>query len=468
MNSRKMSSSALPFEDDLYDASSASPRRKTINQRASPTPPASSSDKENRTIRPQDKGKGQTPMASISRTSTSAAGAQFKRKRTEEVPDRNTRRRTIEVNEEEDARDADTYDPDQPIEERRAMRNDYRELNRNLNENRSDFLAAESTGLKDILTASNSLSKKVKQTSDATIDSRLLVSTADLSYKRAVALVSGDISQSMDVEEFISRSKAYMRQGGVPNIATQSSTQRRRRPSDEEEDEEDGDTLNWEYLGRNACLPFNSRPAISGFLLGPLSVEKRARKVAVRRAALKQSAVHESRPEVLKAGDIERNENENLTVLCRQIIERLKKMTRDAVQRVEDEVETIQGDVSDDQAQDIMTKYHVSDFSGLAYFPFVINPKSFGQTIENMFYVSFLIRDGKLAIQEGNDAMPYLVIMNGGEEPENDGDPAKQQAVMSLDMEQWEELIELFGIMEPMIKHRDEAVHTSNAKGWYA
>jgi len=39
---------------------------------------------------------------------------------------------------------------------------------------------------------------------------------------------------------------------------------------------------------------------------------------------------------------------------------------------------------------------------------------------------------------------------------------------MSLDMEQWEEIIELFDISEPMIKHRAETIRTSNAKGWYA
>ena len=45
----------------------------------------------------------------------------------------------------------------------------------------------------------------------------------------------------------------------------------------------------------------------------------------------------------------------------------------------------------------------------------------------------------------------------------------KHQSVIALDMEQWEELIELFDIKQPMIKHRQEEKHTSvGAKGWYA
>jgi hypothetical protein len=39
---------------------------------------------------------------------------------------------------------------------------------------------------------------------------------------------------------------------------------------------------------------------------------------------------------------------------------------------------------------------------------FVVNPKSFGQTIENMFYVSFLIRDGRVEIDFDEFGLPAL------------------------------------------------------------
>jgi non-structural maintenance of chromosomes element 4 len=36
-------------------------------------------------------------------------------------------------------------------------------------------------------------------------------------------------------------------------------------------------------------------------------------------------------------------------------------------------------------------------------------------------------------------------------------------------MQQWEELIDLFDIKEPMIRHREEEDHsTVGKKGWYA
>jgi hypothetical protein len=47
--------------------------------------------------------------------------------------------------------------------------------------------------------------------------------------------------------------------------------------------------------------------------------------------------------------------------------------------------------------------------------------------------------------------------------------PAKHQAVLALDMDTWEQLIDAFDIQEPMIKHRREDEHRNvGAKGWYA
>lgn len=40
---------------------------------------------------------------------------------------------------------------------------------------------------------------------------------------------------------------------------------------------------------------------------------------------------------------------------------------------------------------------------GINYFTLVVNPHDFGQTVENVFYASFLIRDGRAGISVLDD-----------------------------------------------------------------
>ena len=151
------------------------------------------------------------------------------------------------------------YDPDQDIEERRKLRRGLRDLNKNLIENRTDLLNPNSSVLKDTLREADCYAEQIKQTSDATIDSRLLVTTADLSYKKTLALISGDTSQGVDVDEFISKCMSFMRRAegaaqevgsrAAASASTQSRRTQRANPTNDGEEDDDGDMLNWEHLG---------------------------------------------------------------------------------------------------------------------------------------------------------------------------------------------------------------------------
>lgn len=397
-----MSESPALFDEDIYEASPGPSRARvsrTANASMPPSPAAStSSDKENRLSRSVDKGKSRTPMGP---PSASTSSAQPKRKRAAEVAERNQRRRTVEVAEDEDEPNGDQYDPDQDVEQRREVRKGYREENRKLQANRAEYMNPRSTGLIDTLKAANTLSNNVKQTSEATVDSRLLVNVADLAYKKTLAVVSGDTSQGVDIEDFISRCKTYMKNA---EGALESSTQRRRAAAGDDE-EDNGDALNWEHFGRHACSAYIARPSVPGFLLGPLSLEKRARKTTVRKVALRLNSLKETQPE--KVDDIQRNENENLTSLCHQIQCRLEKLIVDGEEAVDDE---LRDGMTAQEERELAFKHGVKpgDTPGLAYFKFVINPDSFGQSVENLFYVSFLIRDGKIGITFDDDGMPFL------------------------------------------------------------
>ncbi|KFA48652.1 hypothetical protein S40293_04527 [Stachybotrys chartarum IBT 40293] len=397
----------------------------------------------------------------------------------------NQRRRTLEpeadhaddVNEDEDV-----YDPDQPLDQRREVQKGFRDLLRDLTENGEEYLQGGSSGLHQTILKADELSKKLRQTTEATIDSRLLVSTTDLSYRKTLRLTQGSLCQGVDVDEFVSKCITYMRQGrGIrDDFAPElSSTQRQRRTvprrrdhrDDDDDDEnigDEGDMMNWPHLGRFACLPHIRRPALPGFLLGPLSVEKKARKITKRSAPFRPNELTETRPEVLNVEDLAKKEND-LTAICSKILQRLKTKQAEVQSTVESLLEE---DMDDEEQTRIMHKFGLRDTGGLDLMRFVVNPKSFGQTVENLFYVSFLIRDGRVKIDFDDYELPTLAPVDREEEQDTGTarhSTAKHQAILSMDMDTWRDIIDTFDLKESMIEHRAEASSTGpGARGWYS
>ncbi|PFH58157.1 hypothetical protein XA68_14099 [Ophiocordyceps unilateralis] len=424
-----------------------------------------------------------SPSLSLRNPSPDAA----KRKRvdfTNGQPSRRRRHSAEDAGSSNSDMDDDVYDPDQPLEERRTVQRSYRDLMRELVEKGDEYLGSDSYGLHETILKADELSKKLRQTTEATIDSRLLVSTTDLSYRKALRLTQGSLSQGIDTDELVSKCITYMRNGAgiADNDAPElSSTQRQRRRAprvsaadaedDDDDDEEDigdeGDMMNWSHLGRFACLPHLRRPALPGFLLGPLSVEKKARRLYKRSAPFRPNNLTETRPEVLNVDDLAHKEND-LTVICGKILQQLQKMQAHTQETV---AELMEDDMDDAEKTTIMHQHGLRSTGGLDLMRFVVNPKSFAQTVENIFYVSFLIRDGRIQIEMDEYDLPSLAPVD--READDRGGArhgaSKHQAVLSMDMRTWRETVQTFNMTEPMIEHRREASSSGpGARSWYS
>lgn len=46
----------------------------------------------------------------------------------------------------------------------------------------------------------------------------------------------------------------------------------------------------------------------------------------------------------------------------------------------------------------------------VGYFQFLVDPESFGRTVENMFHFSFLVKDGRVGVIMGKDGVPYIYL----------------------------------------------------------
>jgi non-structural maintenance of chromosomes element 4 len=254
---------------------------------------------------------------------------------------------------------------------------------------------------------------EVRQTSDAVLDSRFLVDTTDLSAKKIQNEAFGQGSLGVDPDLFISRCTSFMRHDGniIADEPQNSSTQAQRRqgrPSldQEDEEEEEGEPLTWDILGEMAAFISNRRPATPAFLLGPLAVEKRVRNTQrTGRSQAKDPVAPIARPEQIQAEDIDTNQTSNVTKLCNGIKERLDTVLQEAEAAVDAELDD---DMDEDEQKAVFKKHHLSMNWEVSLFEFAINPDSFGQTVENLFYISFLVRDGFVRLSLDEDKLPTL------------------------------------------------------------
>ncbi|KAK5938418.1 hypothetical protein PMZ80_009388 [Knufia obscura] len=457
--------------ESLVDHSfvAATQRQQRAESEASASPSESvGSDKENtggRSVR-SSLGKRKSTSATMSTPQPPSSTAN-KRRRLEEkgkAPASQARRR-----ETGERADQTFYDPDQPEAIKSQTTKRLRDLTSLVNDSRGEFIQRGSRGIQNTIKEADEIIKDVKQTSTATIDSRLLVSVGDIAYKKISTMTLGDSSTGIDVDDFLTKCISYMKTTPTTTSTQPPSTQRRRqrRAANADSDAEDSDVedttdLNWSHLGRTLCFPANNRPCLSSFLLGPLSVQKKQRAQTQRRATQRANLdpATTTRPIQLDQEALDKQESASLTTVCSEIATLLHQAQEHGEAMVTSEVEKIREEMGDEdydpppsQIKSLMRKHNIADNGNVPLFHFCVNPKSFGQTIENFFYVSFLVKEGRVGLDFDSDGMPTLGMVEQKSVQERQ-ESVRNQAVFTLDFEIWEELVRSCGIERCVIPHR--------------
>lgn len=315
----------------------------------------------------------------------------------------------------EEMRDIVANDVAQPESERRMIRQETYAVIESMIEKRPELINPESDDLSKILDEAEERFQRVQTTREAAIDSHLLAMISDYGRQKAQALNLEFVK--FQPLEFAEKVKTFVSQ----KLGTQ--------------DRGPLSSAGWVELGKLSQSFLKKSPALH-FMCGTFERGEVSRKPVARPPKEKRD-----------------NEPGKATEL-RQVESSSEMQKRESTTK---EVEAV--------LKKLHEVYESNGQCQICYFEFVVNPFSFGQTVENIFYVSFLAKDGYIRIFLDEDELPVIEPVEG-EERENRGPDSgtRQQMLVSITPKEWREIVKTFKITEPLIKTR-APVESQNRPG---
>lgn len=296
--------------------------------------------------------------------------------------------------------------------ERRELRRSYRHLQKVIRNDAEALEDATSGKFSDVRDENNYLWNQVRYTREAVLDGENLDLIATRASRQVDKLVE---VPRYDAIRFCAKLKQKV--GG-----------------------RDG-SLDWNKLGCEVGVCFNSIPSNVTFYTGPLNADYTPKQRAPRKKKVVEESdgeEEEEEPEDVKAhaknpdqlSAVERNIKEVHEVLKKRSNESYRKNTA-AIEDIPEAKRARGGEIGAIQ--------------------YLFNPKSFTQTVENLFHFSFLLKQGHAGIRVTDDKGPTV------SQHRTDVFPPPRQAIVSLNMKEWRRLNEAYEVQQGFIPHRSSS-----------
>ncbi|KAH9503243.1 EP300-interacting inhibitor of differentiation 3 [Bulinus truncatus] len=286
--------------------------------------------------------------------------------------------------------------------DRKRIRENYRHFQDDLREQRQELINPDNE--QDLLTNKvlevDQLFNDVQMTREGALDSASLVNLSELGKTKAQALKTNFLV--FNATEFCEKVKVVISGNASSDMSHNF----------------------WTRLGK-AVNPFFKRAPVLRFMCG-----------------------------TFEKGEAAVNQRRRLAREKDKETEKIEKASRPT--QLSSFAETERGELTTAQVEHLLKTlwdiYEKNENSPVCYFEFVTHPSSFGQTVENMFYVSFLIRDGHARIFLDGDDLPVIEPVQQKNQSLKDRSQ-KSQIIISITPLEWKEIVKTFGIEEPVIKN---------------
>ncbi|KFP29769.1 Non-structural maintenance of chromosomes element 4 A, partial [Colius striatus] len=263
-------------------------------------------------------------------------------------------------------------------------------------ENHEDMLSSKSNRLTEALEEANKLFSGVSCAREAALDAQFLVLASNLGKEKA-----NELHSEMTTFDSVAFAEDLLTFMGINRIEI-----------DENDSDSEGasggylPTSAWQKLGEEAEKYFRRAPSFH-YMLGSFK----------------------SDPPVPRQR-IERQKKAPGGEQKRAMPAQLKKMEESHQEATEKEVERILGL--------LQTHFKNDPSTPISFFDLVIDPNSFARTVENIFHVSFIIRDGFARLKLDDDKLPIIEPCKDNRGREDDHrSQARKQVVISLSYQEW-------------------------------